>query len=75
MIHPFSIMDITLQKYCDLKPKEALKVIKNIILNIKLVKGTFISIWHNESLSGYGNWKGWGLVYEEMLKFINDGAD
>ena len=75
LIHPFSIMDIALQKYCDLKPEEALKVIKSIIVNIKLVKGTFISIWHNESLSGYGNWKGWGLVYEEMLKFINDGAD
>ena len=75
LIHPFSIMDVALQKYCDLKPEEALKVIKSIIVNIKLVKGTFISIWHNESLSGYGNWKGWGLVYEEMLKFINDGAD
>lgn len=75
LIHPFSIMDIALQKYCDLKPKEALTVIKNIIINTKLVKGTFISIWHNESLSGYGNWIGWEFVYEEMLKFIADADD
>ena len=35
---------------------------------VKEVKGTFISVWHNESLSDEGIWKGWKIVYEKMLK-------
>jgi len=35
---------------------------------VKNVNGTFISVWHNESLSDRDIWKGWKLVYEKMLK-------
>ena len=35
---------------------------------VKDVKGTFVSVWHNESLSDEGIWKGWKTVYEQMIE-------
>lgn len=67
-IHPFAVMDITLQKYLKLNPVQAKIAIAQLLANVKLVNGTFYSLWHNESLSETGNWKGWKTVYEEMLK-------
>ena len=49
--------------------KLLLDEIKNIINQVKSVNGTFISLWHNESLSDQKRWKGWRRVYEEMIKY------
>jgi hypothetical protein len=43
-------------------------VIRPMIKEIKAVNGTFISLWHNESLSNDKRWIGWHQVYEEMIK-------
>ena len=67
---PFSVMDITLREYMGLNPDKAIKRIKDIIFKIKSVNGTFVSLWHNESLSETGKWKGWRRVFEEILKVI-----
>lgn len=67
-IVPFTVMEATLQYYNKLKPEEALTKIKTLIQKVKAVKGTFVSVWHNESLSDKDIWKGWQMVYEEMLK-------
>lgn len=67
-IHPFAVMDVTLQQYLKLKPTQAMGKIDELLSNVKLVNGTFCSLWHNESLSESGRWKGWKSVYEEMLK-------
>ncbi|MBN2349638.1 MAG: polysaccharide deacetylase family protein [Bacteroidales bacterium] len=67
---PFQVMDVTLQKYMNLNPEQAIKIIKDLVDEIKRVNGTFVSLWHNESLSDSGNWKGWRKVHEEMLKHI-----
>ncbi|MBB2145956.1 hypothetical protein GM921_10690 [Pedobacter sp. LMG 31464] len=67
-IHPFSVMDVTLQQYQKLNPEGASKKIEELMLSVKLVDGTFCSLWHNESLSEAGRWKGWKTVYDEMLK-------
>jgi hypothetical protein len=71
-IHPFSIMDATLNYYMQLNPHDSLEVIKNIIDEIKQVNGTFISIWHNESLNYTDSWKGWDNIYEHMIQYIVD---
>lgn len=65
---PFTIMEATLQYYNKFTPEEALAKIKALIQKVKAVKGTFVSVWHNESLSDKDIWKGWKTVYEEMLK-------
>lgn len=67
-IHPFMVMDVTLQQYLKLSPEQANQKIDELLSSVKLVNGTFCSLWHNESLSETGRWKGWKAVYEEMLK-------
>lgn len=67
-IHPFAVMDVTLQQYLKLNPTQAIQKIEELLASVKLVDGTFSSLWHNESLSETGKWKGWKAVYEEMLK-------
>jgi len=68
-IHPFAVMDGTLCDYKQLSPDEAIVEIKQLIDEVKKVEGEFISLWHNDSLSETGRWKGWRRVYEEMLSY------
>ncbi len=67
-INPFAVMDGTLKDYQELTPADAIEVIKNLINEVKQVNGTFISLWHNESLSDRLRWKGWREVYEKLLE-------
>jgi len=69
-IYPFQIMDVTLNQYLKLSVDKALEKIKLIIEKVKQVDGTFISLWHNESVSDHGYWKGWEPVYKKMLEII-----
>jgi len=68
ILHPVTIMDVTLRDYMRLTPSEALKVIAGTIKQVRSVNGTFISLWHNESLGDFGRWQGWREVYEEMVR-------
>ncbi len=67
-IHPFAVMDGTLNDYLKLTPADAVKKIKKLINEVKKVNGTFIPLWHNEALSDEKRWKGWRKVYETMLE-------
>ncbi len=69
---PFMVMDITMQQYMGLTPVQAEQEIRKMIDSVKAVDGTFVSLWHNESLSGTGIWKDWREVYEKMLKYVYD---
>lgn len=69
-IFPFEVMDVTLNQYLKLSIEEAQARLKLIIDRIKAVNGTFICLWHNESLSDHGYWKGWEPVYKKMLEII-----
>ncbi len=64
---PFALMDGTLRDYMNLSPEEAINQIDYLIKEVKAVSGTFVSIWHNESLSDLDRWKGWRTVYEFLL--------
>jgi len=67
MIHPFQVMDVTLKNYLELNPDEAWLLIENLMIEVKKVDGTFISLWHNESLKDSGQWLGWRKVFERIL--------
>ncbi|MBN2639075.1 MAG: polysaccharide deacetylase family protein [Bacteroidales bacterium] len=71
-IHPFAVMDGTLKDYMHLGPTEAIERIRQLMNEVKKVNGTFISLWHNESLSNKMRWKGWRRVYEQMLEMASD---
>ncbi len=71
-IHPFAVMDGTLNDYMSLSPDDAIEHIKQLVDEVRKVDGTFITLWHNESLSDQQRWKGWRRVYEELLEYAVD---
>jgi len=68
-IHPFAVMDGTLRDYLDLDREKSLEKVKELINEVKKVNGTFILLWHNETLSGEKRWVGWETLYREILDF------
>jgi hypothetical protein len=71
-MHPFAVMEGTLKYAMGIPPERAMEYIAPLIDEVKAVNGTFISLWHNESLSEDRLWKGWREVYEEMVKCASD---
>lgn len=67
-IHPLTYMDGTLNEYLALNPKEAEVLIVKLINEVKAVDGEFISLWHNDTVSDKGSWKGWRKVFESTIK-------
>lgn len=67
-IYPTAVMDQTLKKYNSLNSQQAEVEIAQLMQNVKKVNGTFISLWHNESINEFGAWKGWQKVYLKMLE-------
>jgi hypothetical protein len=61
------LMDVTLKNYMGLTAEQAIEIAAEIIQQVKQVNGELISLWHNESLSDFGDWKGWRKVYEQLI--------
>lgn len=70
-IHPFQVMDATLLFYLNLSPTEGIALTQKIIDEVKAVRGTFVSLWHNETVSDTLKWKDWKIVYEKMVEAAN----
>jgi len=70
-VHPFAVMDATFRYYLKVEPYQVIDLIKPLVEEVKAVNGTFISLWHNESLSENHIWKGYRSVYEELLKIAS----
>ncbi len=68
LIHPFAVMDGTLNEYMELPIDDAQYLVKEIINYVKEVDGVFISLWHNETLGDNRNWKDWRQVYEYTIE-------
>ncbi|MFM9053098.1 MAG: polysaccharide deacetylase family protein [Bacteroidota bacterium] len=67
-IHPFTVMDATLRNYLLLKPDEVMARVKPLIIETMNNGGTFMTLWHNESLSEKAPWNEWSGIYEEIVK-------
>ena len=59
-------MDGTLLHYLKLSPDEAYSEIERIMYEVRKVGGTFVSIWHNETITDTGLWKNYQQVFEKM---------
>lgn len=68
-VHPFAVMEATLKYYMKLDPEEAIPAVKPLIDDVKAVNGTFMSLWHNETLSNDKIWFGWRNIYEELVEY------
>ncbi len=71
-IVPFALMDTTLNDYLGLAPKQSLGEIRDLKKQVKAVNGTFVTLFHNESLSDYKRWRGWKKVYAYMIKIAKE---
>jgi len=71
-IHPFAAMEGTLRDYLQLNVEDAFIAFKQIIDEIKAVNGTYISLWHNESVSDKNRWVGWRNLYENMIDYAQN---
>jgi len=71
MIHPFAVMDRTLNSYQSQSVEKAIETVKELIEVIKKVDGTFVSLWHNESLSDTHEWKGWRSGFQEITEYLS----
>ncbi len=67
-IHPFQVMDVAMKNYLRMSPEDAWQLIEKLMQEVKNVNGTFITLWHNESLSNSGQWLGWQKVFEQILE-------
>jgi hypothetical protein len=68
IVHPFQVMDVTLKNYLHLDPEKAWELIEELMLEVKKMDGTFICLWHNESLKDSDQWLGWLKVFEQILE-------
>lgn len=68
LIVPFQIMDGTFTHYLNSSPEKAWEEIRSIMQEVKNVGGTFVSIWHNETVNNKGIWEGYDEVFEKMNK-------
>jgi hypothetical protein len=66
MIHSTTVMDVTLKDRHHFSPEQAMQHIGQLMNEVKKVNGTFISLWHNNSLCERGEWTGWKEVFEKM---------
>lgn len=69
-IVPFQAMDRALLNEYSKEPVLAVQETLKIAKRVKEVGGVFIILWHNESLSGINEWKGWENVLGDIVQGI-----
>jgi len=69
-VWPVTLMDRTLKDYLHKVPEETMDIINTYVGIVEKAGGWFIPIWHNDSLSDYGEWEGWKNVYIQMLETL-----
>lgn len=68
VVHPFCLMDVSLKNYMGLTTEKAIQKTAVIKELCKKYQTPFCFIYHNESLSNKGEWKGWKEVFESWLE-------
>ena len=69
IVNPLIYMDGSFNDYMNLSPEEAVIEIKRLIDEVRAVRGEFLSLWHNNTLSDKGHWRGWRAVYYSTLEY------
>lgn len=67
-VHPFAVMDGTLNDYLKLSVADSYNIISKVVDEVKKVNGTFIFLTHNETLGGEKRWVGWPDLYRKILE-------
>lgn len=67
-VHPFAVMDVSLNFYLKLQPKQAAQHVQKMMDELRPYGGTFTLLWHNSSFAEQIGWAGWSNVFEEILE-------
>ena len=67
-IVPFAFIDETLSIHLNYTPEQSLAKILELKAAVKEVNGTFISSFHNDTLSETEYWIGWSDIYKKMIE-------
>ncbi|MBK6564365.1 MAG: polysaccharide deacetylase family protein [Saprospiraceae bacterium] len=67
MVHPFQIMDVTMKKYKNWTPEQAITEIKNIMVTARKASSPVRFIWHNSSFYSGNGWNNWEKVFETII--------
>lgn len=68
LLTPFQVMDATLRHYLRMNPETAWEEIRGLMEEVRNVGGTFVSIWHNETVNDQRIWEGYREVFEKMYQ-------
>lgn len=68
MLWPFAVMDSALHDRMGLGPDEAMRTMCAVSDSVRAVNGTFVSVWHDRFLSGYGIWQGWPEAMQQVVE-------
>lgn len=69
IIYPFQVMDTTLRRYKHLSVDESKEEIKAMVDKTFQYHGTYVCLWHNESLGSDSFWKDWRSVFEYTIEY------
>jgi hypothetical protein len=70
-VYPITWMEGSFGEDLQMRPDEAWIKMKQLIDTVKRYHGHFIPIWHNHSVTDYGFWKGWKVIFEKMLAEVS----
>lgn len=65
-IFPVTMMEGSFME-CKTDLEQSLHQILSLIVEVKKVHGTFISIWHNHTVSATSEYKAWKKIHEKMI--------
>lgn len=72
VVHPLTVMDVTLKNYLNLTPDQAVERLRQLAETVHQTNGVFVSLWHNQHFCQNDDWKAWDCVYAELLKMVED---
>ncbi len=67
-IHPFALMDATMFYYLKQTPAQAMDSCQRMIDEVKKVNGNLTTLWHNNFVSEWNEFRNWSAVYKSLIE-------
>ena len=72
VVHPITWMEGNFIDYLKIQPREAWEIMESLEEKIKKVNGQLLTVWHNHTVTDYGEWKGWKTIFEMMVEKMSN---
>ena len=72
-VYPITFMEGTFGEELKMSPQKALKEMAALIDTVKKYNGYFLCIWHNQTVNDLFFWKGWKIVFEQIIEKLKGG--